>query len=163
MSNPILKCLLIFSILWIDFVTLGEIFTFPRSIDPKLEHYLEEFRADAAKRGVTVRPWEVGRLEYLILFGDENSEAPTIGQTFRSERFGYQVHLPLTCQIYIKTGLDPEYSERATVYHELGHCLLGLDHDPDQNQIMFWRVPAKAVLMNDWEGKLDHLFATPRK
>lgn len=48
---------------------------------------------------------------------------------------------------------------RVTVYHELGHCLLSLDHRDDRIDIMNATVePVCAIYLYEWERMLDQLF-----
>jgi hypothetical protein len=50
--------------------------------------------------------------------------------------------------------LNPRFTgsvRRALVYHELGHCLLDLDHHPESGELMSPAVPPSVTLDTSWD------------
>lgn len=159
--NAFIKIIVVVSVLWIDLVTMGEIFNIPRHIDPELQTYVDDFIVEANKRHVQVDQYRIGSMEYSpILDEDPVTKIKEVGVTYFPWRFGHIIHLPLSGRIEILSGLTPPIFKRAVIYHELGHALLGLNHDKDPNQIMNEIVPDAYVLEHNWPALLDHLFAT---
>ena len=59
-----------------------------------------------------------------------------------------------------------DYADRylqALMYHELGHCMYGLDHLKQSDRIMSPAMPPLLVLINQWEELVEELFVAIRK
>jgi len=57
---------------------------------------------------------------------------------------------PHRCDIIIDPSLT-SYQERATLAHEIGHCV-GLDHVPERDRIMSVNVSEEEYLRDNWES-----------
>jgi len=57
--------------------------------------------------------------------------------------------------IQFKKGFS-KAETKLTVYHELGHCMLGLGHTNDDNDIMYTYSTSKPL--NNWEAAVNDLF-----
>jgi hypothetical protein len=120
--------------------------TRPGPQDVELKPYLDQFVSDGAKRGVTLDPSTIG-----LSFVDSYQVSTMIGQCSGTTKMG---------NITILRG----YWERAhpiermsIMYHELGHCLLKLDHVEGPTNLMspmalyYWEFEPEMVdQMFDW-------------
>lgn len=113
-------------------------------IHPELEPYYLEFLAEAKKRGVVL---DTSALRSLSFVEDEGS----IGRCVNSG------------DAYInKKKTDGDICvTRVVVFHELGHCILGLPHwdEPGRIHLMQSKLePSCAIYLYLWDQLLDELF-----
>ena len=91
-------------------------------VDPELQVYLNEFLVEADKRGVAINGDRMSRL--VIEFGDIESDALGICSTGL-----------LTNTITISNDATPD-QYRWVVIHELGHCILRMEHRDNTLSLM---------------------------
>jgi len=124
--------------------------TFPY-IDPELRPYLVQFQKEATKRGKVVDVGEIGVLAY--------AELGTKFAGFCNGNLGVMRKLGMpagTSLIYIddryKNKKLHNYVFTALVYHELGHCLLRLDHDDKSYRTIMSEspIPRKGPEWDEW-------------
>ena len=151
--------------------------------DARLQFYLDEFVADAHKNGVSVNVGTIDSLRVMKFVSDIDQEkisrgqpvsgdAGTIGtcasfseqktmnagfKTFYSKPNGWN-------EIWIDDELDAKDSHplalKELIYHELGHCLLGLDHvQPKPHAIMSPEMSLNGKwLTSNWDSLLKEFF-----
>jgi len=95
-----------------------------QSIDPRFSTYVDDFIKEAADHGVKVDTDRLG------LLGVGNLDFGLGGLCQRSAKpVHYGASLWIS-QDYVFRNLTG-YSMKRLLFHELGHCLLDKDHDPD--------------------------------
>lgn len=114
------------------------------SIDPAFQRYVDDFVADAKAQGHPVQITDL-----IIKFGDLGTTAPGEPGMFR---YGQCDTAPDTTPVItINTnpavtnwyGGDDAFRE-LVIYHEMGHCVLGLQHDTNMITL--------AVPSIDWQS-----------
>jgi hypothetical protein len=132
-------------------------------VDPALKAYFSEFISDALAAGV---PMDVERFVDLksIVFAKITTNG-VLGYCISAEYLDLGgFHRELNIEI------DPEMfaslskcDRRALIYHELGHCLLGLDHSPYKDSLMFWYIqPDKSASCNRTKERIHVMFMDAR-
>ena len=122
-----------------------------RDNSPLLMTYTNDFVAEAASRGVSIDLDKMLSIRY--------------GKTSKGAD-GTCKRLKLTGQYEItinKRILNADNYTRlhikALVFHELGHCALGLDHSEDSSVIMYRSIiQSKQYYENNWDYLIDQLF-----
>jgi hypothetical protein len=116
------------------FVSCGSEASEPNVFDPTLHPFVGEFITDAIAADVYVDPLRVKGLG-SITFGATGS-ATSIG-VCRTSVYPDGV-------ISLEIVIDPVYfmqvdhcTQKALMYHELGHCLLGLGHSTSEDSVMY--------------------------
>lgn len=112
-------------------------------VAPELAPYVGEFRLAMARRGLgTVTP-------RVVRFAELPD--PLVGWCEPGAR---------AIQVHARLAAAPA-SLRAVVYHELGHCGLGLGHDPEPDHLLSRSVPLGTERWTDerWELELDRVAA----
>jgi len=101
-------------------------------IDPEFQSYIDKFLAEAALRGDTIDIIESG---LSVIFEDDGSTTDYAGVC--RNRFGSSSN-----EIGIDKGFWDESNESVrewVIYHELGHCVLGRDHDNTKFDNGIWK------------------------
>lgn len=113
--------------------------------DDELQPYLAAFSSDA-------KEWDVG------CYYTTEMRIDTTGFENSNYVIGY-------CQRPLLVSLRRAYWDIATpterlvlMYHELGHCALGLEHDEDGPDIMNAAILDGRYAKEHWEGLVDALF-----
>jgi hypothetical protein len=130
-------------------------------VDPELRPLLDGFLADAAAHGVAVGMPDRLRLE---LIGAET--APLLGEagtcsrrSIRRELSGVQIDIRI---VRLTRALKARpMALKLAVYHELGHCLLGLSHAAARSEasIMSPRFPGNVAFTEAaWVALVAELF-----
>lgn len=154
-----------------------------RFMDTKLQFYLEEFVIDARSHGVNIdgkREDALRVLKFVDNVDDEkksrgqpvSAEAGTIGtcanfeeqktinagfKTFKTDSYDWN-------EVWIASELGSESAHplalKELIYHELGHCLLGLDHvEAKPHKIMSPEMSLNGKwLTSNWDHLMTELF-----
>lgn len=175
----------LFAILLLCFVVMEAVYLgyrLPRQvqypvIDPRLAPFLDDFVRDAAERGVTVDTSIIGAIVFAKLPNGLAGLCNSLGA-------GWDAVVKHTAVVlidvdYADGALMPnDYTFRALVYHELGHCLLYKVHDPTAYLTIMSDFPIGTAKMSyqemsqlyrdRWKEELDDLFyrlppARPRR
>lgn len=92
-------------------------------------------------------------------FNDNNDNDRAVGRCYNVSDFRGR---PLYSRLYIKTSWKNQkgkpYSFKGLVYHELGHCILGLDHSTYQG-IMFPSLSTESFYKSNWPDLVNGLFS----
>ncbi len=152
--------------------------------DARLQFYLDEFVADAEKNGVAVNANTIESLRVMKFVADVDQEKLARGQavsgdsgtigtcasfseqksmnagfkTFYSKESGWS-------EVWIDNDLDTKDTHpmalKELIYHELGHCLLGLDHvQPKPHAIMSPEMSLNGKwLTANWDSLMKDFFA----
>lgn len=127
---------------------------YPRNIDPSLTPYLDEFIADAAKRGVTIHTYSLATLEY-----NPDIEYPILGQTWIPEVLKNTTWwIPSSIRVQLGKGPYSPEAFKWVVYHEFGHALLRLKHDNRDGENVMNQYIDHAPNPDEWENMLDTFF-----
>ena len=144
-----------------------------RYVHPDLTELVDQFRADAEARQVDTSAG-FGKLR-IINFVDslvtskkvDGSHSRAIGvcKYYKSKyvRGVYWREIYLERSVYEKTiEKNPKFFE-ALVYHELGHCVLDLEHVTKWSSIMHSKVPpfSSEKFKVKWPEMVDELFEMP--
>lgn len=128
----------------------------------ELAPFLDDFRRDAALHARDLEEPDRFRLDW---FG--SLEDPDDGQVGFCQRRVVERRLSQTVvdirTIEISRSLsDQPHSLRRSIYHELGHCLLGLDHDDvvSPESIMAAKFVSRAYTPKEWSRLVAELLAT---
>ncbi len=110
--------------------------------DPTIVEILDEFMQEAAKRGIfpnrnyihieTVEPNEDNKAYYGLCEGYANAQ-----------------HITLVSDI-------PPAKLRLVLFHELGHCVLGIEHSEDAHDIMYHTMTWLPT--ERWDDAVNDLF-----
>lgn len=156
-------------------------------VDPYLETYIDNFVRDAASRGVIISDRRVSDLRVVKFVESVEKQKQAYGQASSGDPLAgactdvvvdNRTQMPLFKigkrqfwqEIWVSntiTGSAPTspWVLKELMYHELGHCLLDLEHAaPVPHRIMSPSVSGDAnFLANNWEQLLDDLFGSGRK
>lgn len=125
----------------------------PLQINSELWHFVELFKEDGLLRGVNIQANSIRFLEYESLSGTTAGTCTPYldgnGGIFYSE-----IRIDEIYRLY-----DFPLTKKALLYHELGHCLLGLEHKEVQppvimNPSLLLEIYYKA----NWTKLVDELF-----
>jgi len=131
------------------FLVTGGIFTPPIQHDRDLGSYVTDFIRDAAMHGRIVAPQVLRILKYEVL------EEPSVGLcTTYFNAFDDGV-------AYTEIRIHPKLLRcepllRAVMYHELGHCLMQLDHT--ERGIMKATTYSCEYYAEHWDELVDNFF-----
>lgn len=160
-----------------------------RHHDTRLQFYFDEFRVDAQRFNVNIDSNSVNSLRVMKFVSDVNSEKVARGQTVSEndsgtigtcatfeERSGFNAGFkPLKTktnawnEIWIDDDLTSTKAHplalKELVYHELGHCLFGLDHAASKpHKIMSPEMSLNGRWLTDnWDALLIEFFASVGK
>ena len=130
-----------------EFFTAGGLFTPPIQHDRDLHPYVTDFVQDAIAHGRLVFPHTLRILKYEILEEDFVGLCTTYfdfdGSVAHTE---IRIHPKITCEPLL----------RAIMYHELGHCLMQLDHT--ERGIMKATTYSCEYYAEHWDELVDNFF-----
>jgi hypothetical protein len=104
-----------------------------QSSDERLTDFIEEFKTEARSRGVN--PPELNYLSAKVV---SDVEIPGLMGVCTKESGSSPVFLPVTrwtVRIAERALKEGDFTVKVTMFHELGHCFLGLDHDDSSTLI----------------------------
>lgn len=126
-----------------DTCTVDNLFA---SLDGKLLTQVESFSQDAVKRNVPCR--------YTVKASLDENFSKSVGETV----IGY-------CLIPWRVSIRKAFWDRASasermalIYHELGHCALGLEHYDEKTDIMNTYLLPSDVADNKWDQLVNTMF-----
>lgn len=131
--------------------------------NPELYSIALEFQKDAVDRGHHVSISSMNRIDY----DDTSSANETNKETKETEQalaFCEHIHAwkngPMVYfQIIVKKNYKFDYFElKGIIYHELGHCVLGLKHSQDENSIMYSYSQSPRFYKKNWDFLVNQLF-----
>lgn len=160
-----------------------------RHHDTRLQFYFDEFRVDAQRFNVNIDSQAVDSLRVMKFVEDVDSEKLARGQTVNEndsgtigtcatfeERSSFNAGVkPLKSktiawnEVWIDQGLASANAHplalKELVYHELGHCLFGLDHASSKpHKIMSPEMSLNGRWLTDnWDALLIEFFASAGK
>lgn len=153
-------------------------------VDPYLESYIEAFVSDAATYGIAISGDRLSNLRIVKFVDSVEQQKQAYGQASDGEELaGACTDVVLdnrtTAGIYAAgrrkswqeiwiansitgAGPTPKLVLKELMYHELGHCLLGLDHAaPSPHKIMSPAVSGDAkFLESHWTRLVQELFTS---
>lgn len=129
------------------------------SIDNRLAPLLDEFLDESRNHGVEI-DLEENRIHQLkfsetINDGHANGKCKTRAHRTMEGNLVYEVH-----SVEISEALIPdEFKLKRTFFHELGHCLLGKNHDPNPRSMMHYQnILSNETIEHEWSRLLKTLF-----
>lgn len=96
--------------------------SFDKSVDPVLQPYVSQFYAEAASRGVTTFPHELGSVSF-----EEATAEGDSGKCYLGTR-----NVTISSTFFVTAT---ESLREQIIFHELGHCVLGLEHQNERLDI----------------------------
>jgi predicted Zn-dependent protease len=134
--------------------------------NPELMEYVEQFKLDAWERGCLLDSVDLRRVKRIPEDYSEYGVAmSTTDAGLCVEQTVIEYQMPYTgistnkmswSEIWIRDNVVEEEELRSLMYHELGHCYMGLDHKPnDPNHLMY---PTSLYSEKDWIERVDQLF-----
>lgn len=115
-------------------------------VDPELASFVEDFLADARAFGVGEGHWhEVSSVGFADL-GDLSLAGMCYTKSRKVEIAS--VHWPY----------QGPCVRRALLYHELGHCVLDLEHSEVKEDLMFHQLPDEASCVREFEAARRRFF-----
>lgn len=125
------------------------------NIDSRLEGFVQEFVAEADKRNANHLDVELIRTLKFAKLGDDIAG---VCRTWRWAVGEGISHLEIMVDEEFKS-LKPEWMVRALLFHEMGHCLLRLEHSEEEPRvIMHPRLQRNNYYEKNWKWLLDDLF-----
>lgn len=129
----------------------------PPFIDPALQPYLDSFERDAEFYRVPIKPETLGMVQFQDLPDHYVGFCNSAGDTWANMGF---VH---TNVIVISNKIKDQLGDcyfKAIMYHELGHCLLGKGHDPDNSLTIMDPAPIglDSFWCTTWNAQVKDLF-----
>lgn len=120
-------------------------------IHPKLDFYIEQFATDAAKRNVPCY--------YTFTIGFQETRPEDIGETV----IGY-------CRRGLELRVISSFWDKASgadrmtlLYHELGHCALGLGHTDGEPDIMNSYLLDEKIVDTRWDDLINKMFGRAKQ
>jgi len=98
-------------------------------VDPELQVYLDEF-----KEALSVHNLAPHHAIILLSYVDS---FPPIEDKPGARQVGVCIGVHV---VHVLKGLDKKF-ERAVTWHELGHCMMDLEHNDNPDSLMFPNVP----------------------
>lgn len=154
-----------------------------RYMDARLQFYLDEFVIDARNHGVNIDGKREDALRVLKFVDNVDEEKRSRGQSVSAEAGTIGTCASFEEQKTINTGFKTiktdsyDWNEvwidknmasstshplalKELIYHELGHCLLGLDHvQPKPHKIMSPEMSLNGKwLTSNWDSLMTELF-----
>ena len=143
------------------------------NVQPELRPYVEEFKKEALSRG-----FEIPKERFYLDIKETNgmnrgnigvcSFNRTVLDFFSSDGWdgghGTVIVRPKSYFVRPPFVTNPEVWELAyktVIFHELGHCLLFLDH-AEQEEKSIMRPYEEIIYPNEWNGLVDELFNRAR-
>ena len=130
--------------------------------DPLLVPFVEDFREDALFYGCSLNRINLKIVERVdketVRYGQAMGDAVGIctDMTLESGTMNYTTKWH---EIWILDSIIDYNKLRDVMYHELGHCYLGLEHSEGGTSIMYETTLSKKTLDGlDWEERKDELF-----
>jgi hypothetical protein len=120
-------------------------------VHPQLDFYVEQFASDAAKRSVPCY--------YTFTIGFQESRPPDIGETVIGYcRPGFELRV-MNSFWRSSSGVE----RMVLMYHELGHCALGLDHLDGEPDIMNTYLLDEVTADKQWDKLINNMFGRAGK
>lgn len=127
-----------------------------QKIHPNLQPFVEEFLADCeTRRSDCVERLSLIESMDVVDIPDLNTKDDEIIVGLCYDRF-YTKKIEVNKLIMNK----PYIYTRLLMYHELGHCAYGLDHEDDPHAIMAPSMPEMWVIAQNWPEMVMDLFGT---
>jgi hypothetical protein len=128
-----------------------------KNIDPIVQEVIDAFVLDAEKYEVSI---PLFRRLRIAVFDDKRfvGREKTIAECTRF------LNSAKNTIVYSEIRIDPKKvrvgtcSFKEAVYHELGHCVLNLDHSNLNNEIMSPTILEEWVCKQDWDRLVENLF-----
>lgn len=128
-------------------------------IDEELELFVNLFMADCDKRRTDCKK-RLERIKEIKVVDipdlDKTDNELVIGLCY-DNIFNRRVHINRAVIDFTDRYLQ------ALMYHELGHCMYGLDHLEQSDRLMSPAIPSIIVLIEDWPELVEEFFAAIRK
>lgn len=162
------------------FITLFQSFMIGRNVPMKMEYpaidsrlalYLDEFIIEAEKRNILINKKMIGVFAFSDLPNNVAGFCNSAGENW--EKLGIeQTAVVLISSDYIHAVKNTDdYTFKALVFHELGHCLLYRPHDDKKYFTIMSSLPIDTYLLpyaamserykKEWDEQLDDLFLRP--
>jgi len=151
--------------------------------DARLQFYLDEFVSDARNNGVVIRDSVIESLRVMKFVSNVDQEKLARGQSVsgdsgtigtcasfseqKSMNAGFKTFYSKSSgwsEVWIDSELDTKKTHpmalKELIYHELGHCLLGLDHvEAKPHSIMSPEMSLNGKwLATNWESLIKDFF-----
>jgi hypothetical protein len=152
--------------------------------DARLQFYLDEFVADALINGVVLKDSSLEALRVMKFVADVDQEKLARGQSVSGDSGTIGTCASFSEQKSMNAGFKTFYSKasgwseiwiddelsvtdthplalKELIYHELGHCILGLDHvEPKPHAIMSPEMSLNGKwLTSNWDSLLKDFFS----
>lgn len=121
----------------------------PPIINPELSKYIQEFTSDCGNHGANLA--NLTALRYVNFTDDIDGEGGSVGVCWQ----GVSTYNYLWFTSIEVKRMPTEIEQKALMYHELGHCVLALDHVPDT--IMSTNMLGAEAYSADWDNMVEAL------
>lgn len=125
-------------------------------IDKELQRFVDEFMLDCEARRTDCAK-KLGRISSITVatIPDENPNDNELVVGLCYDRF-FTHRIEINKEIINK----PDMYLRVLMYHEIGHCAYGLDHEKEPDMIMSPMMPGLLTLLQHWSSMVTDFFAT---
>jgi hypothetical protein len=125
-------------------------------IDPELQPFVDDFMRDCEARRTDCAK-RMDRIKSIKLV-----DMPDLDKSDDEAVIGLCYDRPFTRRIEISKDImdKPNLYIKVLMYHEIGHCAYGLDHETVPDAIMSPVMPSFVLLLRDWQLLLADFFVT---
>ncbi len=123
-------------------------------IDEELELFVSLFMQDCKQRRTDCE-YRLNKLKEIKVV-----DMPDLDKTDNEVVIGLCYDTLFSKRVHINRAII-DYADRylqALMYHELGHCMYGLDHLEESDKLMSPSMPSFTVLMRDWGALVEEMF-----
>jgi hypothetical protein len=130
--------------------------TYDVEIDEELEMFVNLFMHDCNTRRTDCK-YRLQRIKEIKVV-----DMPDLDKSDNEVVIGLCYDTIFSKRVHINRDVI-NFSDRylqALMYHELGHCMYGLDHLQESDKLMSPAMPSFPVLIRDWKTLVEEMFTT---
>lgn len=129
--------------------------TYETEIDEELKLFVALFMQDCKERRTDCE-YRLNRIKEIKVV-----DMPDLDKTDNETVVGLCYDGLFVKRVHVNRDII-DYADRylqALMYHELGHCMYGLDHLEESDKLMSPAMPSFTTLLRNWRPLVDEMFA----